>query len=171
MEYIGTEVKVTTPVQASVEKILSEMGVLKAFYSRYHTDFYLIIEKYDRLGARLIIERSGKQVSLIHDFKFIKMGKGRSNSPRPRDVEFIFELPSWKPVSMAYYRPGHHLKDFTTIGKSNVYPKYRSSLGDLSKVWKDNFHPRRWLTGNKYEYGYKRYGKWFRARGVNVSRV
>jgi hypothetical protein len=164
MENIVAETRVRTPMQSSIDGILSEKGLSDLFYNDYVTDFYLIIEDYSFLGVRLVLERSGNSLSVIY---YAKISKRETLSLKyHHDIEMRYKMPSWEPIALEdhNFHLHQHCHSIENYFFSNLPETRKSELCEISRIWADNIRHQEWDKAIRYMFGYKIEGRWHRAK-------
>jgi hypothetical protein len=123
-----------------------------------------VIDECSFYGVRLVLERMGNRISLIYDF--ISSGSDILALKQHRDVEMIFELPSWEPISLEHHHfsLGQQAHTLENRNLSNISYKRQIEITRFSRVWASNIRQWGWDQASDYQYGYKIDGKWHQAR-------
>jgi hypothetical protein len=164
MENIIDDTRIRTAMQASIDWILSEKGLSDLFYIKYVTDFYLIVDESNFLGIQLVIERTGKKISVVYDSKIKspKLVKGKHQ----KDVEMTFHMPSWEPLTLEHnhFIIGHKHKIIETSCFSPSPSSNLLELNAFSRMWASIIRYHKWENAIRVDWGYRIDGVWHRGR-------
>jgi hypothetical protein len=164
MENIIADTRIRTAMQVSIDWILSEKGLADLFYNYYVTDFYLILDETNFLGLQLVIERTGKKISVVYDSKIKspKLVKGKQHN----DIEMTFHMPSWEPLTLAHnhFIVGHKHKTIENSFYSNTSTSNFLELDDFSRTWALTIRQHKWENAIRFDWGYRIDDVWHRGR-------